>query len=354
MDFKKGKVSEVLDGGLGEGPNHVRRPLYSALWQADGKKTRRFAPADFIGRYMEGFFDYAIADEVHELKGDTVIVAETGALRAENNTWTSLGPEGTIAALAVDTNNLSTLYAGTKGGTVYKSTDGGKNWTATDLVSSYNVSALVIDPQDSSTIYAGTGRGVFRSRDGGQNWMLVNSGLTYPTVKALAIDPANSSVLYAGTWGEGVFKNTRREVRWTQTNTGLKRPFIYELAVDSKRPSFVYAGTPNGVLKSTDEGTTWTAVTPDQRPPIFPLWWLIRMTQTNCMRQPTNGSHKRDTPVACSRARTAEKVGSRLVPACRKSNRGLWPFTQTSRTRCTQVLRPAFSKAPTVAQPGRR
>jgi hypothetical protein len=68
MDFKKVKLSEVL--GQGEGTNHARRPLYSALWQADGKKIRRFAPVDFIGRYMsDGFFDYAIADEVHELKG---------------------------------------------------------------------------------------------------------------------------------------------------------------------------------------------------------------------------------------------------------------------------------------------
>ena len=71
MDFKKAKLSEVLGAGLGEGTNHVRRPFYGALWQADGTKTRRFAPADFIGRYMDGFFDYAIADEVHELKGDT-------------------------------------------------------------------------------------------------------------------------------------------------------------------------------------------------------------------------------------------------------------------------------------------
>jgi hypothetical protein len=67
MDFKKAKVSEML--GQGEGTNHARRLLYSALWQADGKKIRRFAPIDFIGRYMDGFFDYAIADEVHELKG---------------------------------------------------------------------------------------------------------------------------------------------------------------------------------------------------------------------------------------------------------------------------------------------
>jgi hypothetical protein len=67
MDFKKVKLSEIL--GQGDETNHVRRPLYSALWQADGKKIRRFAPVDFIGRYMDDFFDYAIADEVHELKG---------------------------------------------------------------------------------------------------------------------------------------------------------------------------------------------------------------------------------------------------------------------------------------------
>jgi hypothetical protein len=67
MDFKKVKLSEML--GQAEGTNHARRLLYSALWQADGKKIRRFAPVDFIGRYMDGFFDYAIADEVHELKG---------------------------------------------------------------------------------------------------------------------------------------------------------------------------------------------------------------------------------------------------------------------------------------------
>jgi len=81
MDFKKVKLSEML--GQDEGTNHARRPLYSALWQADGKKIRRFAPVDFIGRYMDSFFDYAIADEVHELKGgDTAQGNALGTLAA--------------------------------------------------------------------------------------------------------------------------------------------------------------------------------------------------------------------------------------------------------------------------------
>jgi hypothetical protein len=71
VDFKKAKLSEILGGPNGDESKKSRRELYSALWQADGKKIRRFAPVDFIGRYMPDFLDYAIADEVHELKGDT-------------------------------------------------------------------------------------------------------------------------------------------------------------------------------------------------------------------------------------------------------------------------------------------
>ena len=48
-DFNKVKLSEVL--GQSDGTNHARRTLYSPLWQADGKKIRRFAPIDFIARY---------------------------------------------------------------------------------------------------------------------------------------------------------------------------------------------------------------------------------------------------------------------------------------------------------------
>jgi hypothetical protein len=70
-DFKKAKLSEILGTGNCEENVKRRRTLYSPLWQADAGKIRRFAPIDFIGRYMPEFFDYAIADEVHELKGDT-------------------------------------------------------------------------------------------------------------------------------------------------------------------------------------------------------------------------------------------------------------------------------------------
>jgi hypothetical protein len=45
--------------------------VFSPLWQADRNKLQRMAPLDYMGRYMKGFFDYAIADEIHQLSGDT-------------------------------------------------------------------------------------------------------------------------------------------------------------------------------------------------------------------------------------------------------------------------------------------
>jgi hypothetical protein len=65
LDFDQLKISE-----------HVERQktgttLFSPLWQADRSKIQRMAPVEFIGRYMKGWFDLAIADELHQLAGDT-------------------------------------------------------------------------------------------------------------------------------------------------------------------------------------------------------------------------------------------------------------------------------------------
>jgi hypothetical protein len=66
LDFRdKVKVSETLTvprGGTAR---------FSALWQADRGKIQRMAPIEYIGRYMKGWFDFAVADELHQLAGDT-------------------------------------------------------------------------------------------------------------------------------------------------------------------------------------------------------------------------------------------------------------------------------------------
>jgi len=70
-DFKKARHSEWIGAreNAEEPDLKVRKKLFSALWQADGTKVRRTAVIDFIGRHLRHFFDFGIADEVHELKG---------------------------------------------------------------------------------------------------------------------------------------------------------------------------------------------------------------------------------------------------------------------------------------------
>ena len=80
------------------------------------------------------------------------------------------------------------------------------------------VNALAIDPAHTSTVYAGTwGSGVYKSTDGGATWSAVNTGLTDWMVDALAIDPANTSTIYVGTLYYGVHKSTDGGTHWSTT-----------------------------------------------------------------------------------------------------------------------------------------
>jgi hypothetical protein len=64
LDFRdKQKIAETLVSPS----NGTTR--FSALWQADRNRIQRMAPIEYIGRYMGGWFDFAIADELHQLAG---------------------------------------------------------------------------------------------------------------------------------------------------------------------------------------------------------------------------------------------------------------------------------------------
>lgn len=161
----------------------------------------------------------------------------------------------TVLFLAIDPSTPATIYAGTSGG-VFKSTNGGANWGAvnTGLTHAY-ARALAIDPATPTTIYAGTigvvgdvwVGGVFKSTNGGRNWSQVYTGPSNSAVAALAIDPVTPATLYAGT-DEGVFKSTNGGRNWSAINTGLTNTVINALAIDPATSTTVYAGTNAGVF----------------------------------------------------------------------------------------------------------
>ncbi len=164
------------------------------------------------------------------------------------------------------------VYAGTYGGGVYRSMDGGQNWYPYffgPTSKSNHVYALALGAD--GTLYAGTEGGVFTDNNSG-SWTPLNNGLmTVNTlVSSLAIPhtPAASTTLYAGTGGAGVLKSTDGGATWSAVNTGLPQhtqdittayTAIYALAVDPVDPATLYAGTDDGVFKSSDGGGTWSA-----------------------------------------------------------------------------------------------
>ena len=200
--------------------------------------------------------------------------------------WTAatanISPE-TVNSLAVSPNygTDQTVYAGTGNG-VFKTTNGGASWTATNYgVTSLGIYSLAISPNYASdhTVYCGTyDGGVCKTVDWGGQWTAVNAGLPsgpfgFDTIYSLAISPnyASDQTVYAGTSSGGVYKTTNRGSSWTLVNAGLIWGAVRSLAIS---PNYntdhtVFAagdlmdghyGTGGEVFKTTNGGTSWTAV----------------------------------------------------------------------------------------------
>ena len=93
------------------------------------------------------------------------------------NRWSSNGPDRAfIRSLAIDPLNPATIYAGTQGRGIFKSTDSGGSWAKCNLTAA-DVFSLAIDPKTPTTLYAG-GSGVFKSTDGCASWNAINNGLS--------------------------------------------------------------------------------------------------------------------------------------------------------------------------------
>src|SRR5881296_3272252 len=98
-------------------------------------------------------------------------------------------PVQSIGAVTIDPTNPKVVWVGTGeswmrnsvsiGGGVYKSTDGGDNWTNMGLKESEHIAKILIDSSDPNTVYVcvpgklwsdSNDRGVYKTTDGGKNW----------------------------------------------------------------------------------------------------------------------------------------------------------------------------------------
>ncbi|HMJ06792.1 MAG TPA: hypothetical protein VK474_11095, partial [Chthoniobacterales bacterium] len=151
--------------------------------------------------------------------------------------WTSLGPapipngqtsdtsvpvSGRTSAIAVHPTDPDTVYVGTAGGGVWKTTNGGNSWTPLFefQLETEAIGAITIDPTDSNIVYIGTGetalsgdsfagKGVYIIRNANSATPTLNgpfrlNGLAVDvfsgrSIGRIVVDPLNNNIIFVST-----------------------------------------------------------------------------------------------------------------------------------------------------------
>lgn len=136
------------------------------------------------------------------------------------------------------------------------------------------INCLEFSMWDTLNVWAGTsGGGVWKTYNGGKTWINISMNLPIMEISDIAIDQSNSNIIYLATgdrdgggfgwYGNGgtgrLFKTTDGGSNWLPINAdfGAGR-HIENLWVHPKRPWEVVVVKTNGIYKSVDGGNTWT------------------------------------------------------------------------------------------------
>ncbi len=307
--FSSGAIGLVLAIGT-----IAQTPVSTVKFDSEtisGLGARNIGSAAMSGRI-------AAVDAVQEGKRLTVFVGSaSGGVWKSVNGGTTFKPVfdkqsvQSIGAVTIDPKNPKTVWVGTGeawtrnsvsvGDGVYKSTDGGENWTNLGLKNSERIVKILVDPTNTDTTYVcATGklwsdsdeRGVYKTNDGGKTWTQILKGANLSTgCSMISMDEQNPKTIYAGMWdfrrkgwtfrsgGEnetapsssGLFKSTDGGATWMELNEqsakGLpSKPWgRVAVTVAPSKPNVVYAfieavAPKNGLYRSDDGGQTWTAL----------------------------------------------------------------------------------------------
>lgn len=216
-----------------------------------------------------------------------------------------LGPgtmSGRITSIDGNSKDGKTLYVGTAGGGIWKSTNAGATFKPIFDKYCQSIGAVAINQTNPNIVFAGTGEsnmrnsvsignGLYRSSDAGENWTKVGLDST-EHIADIVIDPKNPDNIYVAApgplWSDskhrGLYKSTDGGKTWDKILYINEKAGCADVAVDPQNPNIVYAstwefrrmpyafnsgGTGSGFYKSMDGGKTWKELTNGLPPKPF-------------------------------------------------------------------------------------
>ncbi len=175
-------------------------------------------------------------------------------------------PQNTgINSLLIRQDAPNTLYAGLYRAGVWRSTDGGGNWsnaTNGSIAANDTVNALDAKPGQPNLLYALTGTGLHVSLNGGA-WQLRSSGLpdaNQTQFVDLAADPLHPGTVYIATNPSGIYRTENDGQAWDAANNGLPAGDlnVRGIAVSPLSGRVLISIAGHGLWRSDNRGTSWT------------------------------------------------------------------------------------------------
>lgn len=198
-------------------------------------------------------------------------------------------PGAEVNCLVARPDHREVLYAGVRGGGLYRTEDAGKSWKRIgEAVLSDKIRALALDPSDPKVVYVGTEPpALWRSQDEGKSWkelagvkkLAKERKWTYPGpviqphIRSIAVDPCDSRRLCVAAQVGGVLLSEDGGDSWRDVRYPIDLD-VHSVTFDSVRPNIVYAATGGGenfpdpmpppkgrpLYRSLDRGRSWESI----------------------------------------------------------------------------------------------
>ena len=206
--------------------------------------------------------------------GDGLVLRNSAALTSTTTTdWAYSQPrDGWVSSLTFDPNNKDIAYATYSnfgGAHVYRTIDGGVNWSVADgsqgsggnpngRIPDVPVHTLAVDPSNTARLYVGTDVGVFVSNDGGANWAQETTGFTNAITEKVQIQVSGGvTSVYAFTHGRGAWRAVVNNSGCSYSLTSPTR----EIGAAATNGTVAVKAAPGGCNWTATSNTSWLTVT---------------------------------------------------------------------------------------------